>query len=156
MAERKGETMSREPFVQEYRARWVDMDFNQHMRNAAYLGCAEETRIRFLDAHGFTAGELARRQIGPVVLEDRLTYRRELRLLERFRVDLAVAAITPDARKMKVRNRFFLADDGADIAAVESFVLWFDIAARRPITPPDDLAATWLALARSDDFEWLS
>jgi acyl-CoA thioester hydrolase len=145
--------MGGEPFVQEYLARWVDMDFNQHMRNAAYLGCAEETRIRFLDAHGFGAAELARRQIGPVVLEDRLTYRRELRLLERFRVDLAVAGITPDARKMKVRNRFYLAASGAEVAVVDSFVLWFDIAARRAITPPDDLAALWLALARTEDFE---
>ena len=144
------------PFVPEYRARWVDMDFNQHMRNAAYLGCAEETRIRFLDAHGFTAGELARRQIGPVVLEDRLAYRRELRLLDPFRVDLTVAAITPDARKMKVRNRFFLTADGAEAAIVDSFVLWFDIAARKAITPPADLAALWLALARSADFMSLS
>ena len=148
--------MGAEPFVQEYRARWVDMDFNQHMRNAAFLGCAEETRIRFLDAHDFTAGELARRQIGPVVLEDRLIYRRELRLLERFRVDLAIAAITADARKMRVRNRFFLAADGTEVAAVDSFVLWFDIAARKAITPPGDLASLWLALARTDDFEWLS
>ena len=144
--------MTTEPFVQEYRARWVDMDFNQHMRNAAYLGCAEETRIRFLDAHGFGATELVRRQIGPVVVEDRLSYRRELCLLERFRVDLAVAGITPDARKMRIRNRFFLLEDGSEVAVVDSFVLWFDIAARRPITPPPDLAALWLALARTADF----
>lgn len=144
--------MRSEAFVQEYRAHWVDMDFNQHMRNAAYLGCAEETRIRFLDAHGFGAAELLRRQIGPVVLEDRLTYRRELRLLQRFRVDLAVAGITPDARKMKLRNYFHLVEDGSEVAVVESFVLWFDITARRPIIPPADLAAHWLALARTDDF----
>jgi len=144
--------MGGEPFVQEYGARWVDMDFNQHMRNAAYLGCAEETRIRFLAAHSFGAGELLRRQIGPVVLEDRVIYRRELHLLERFRVDLAVAAISADARKMKLRNRFHLSSDGSEIASVESFVLWFDIAARRPIAPPPDLAALWLALARTDDF----
>jgi acyl-CoA thioesterase FadM len=41
------------PFIEKFRARWADMDFNQHMRNAAYLGCAEETRVRYLDG---TAG----------------------------------------------------------------------------------------------------
>jgi acyl-CoA thioesterase FadM len=31
-----------EPFVLDYRARWSDMDWNQHMANAAFLGCAED------------------------------------------------------------------------------------------------------------------
>jgi len=142
-----------EPFVEHYRARWADMDFNQHMRNAAFLGCAEETRMRYLDRHGFTMAEFARRQIGPVVLEDKLSYRRELGLLESFKVDLTLAATTEDARRMKVRNRFFRARDEELCAVVESVVLWFDLKARKPIVPPDDLKNLWLALARSDDFE---
>src|SRR5262249_56833118 len=59
-----------EAFVQDYRARWADMDFNQHMRNAAYHGWGEETRMRFLDAHGFGMGEFERLGLGPVVVED--------------------------------------------------------------------------------------
>ncbi|MGZ6079895.1 MAG: acyl-CoA thioesterase [Myxococcaceae bacterium] len=46
-----------EPYVLEYRARWADMDFNQHMRNAAYLGVAEETRLRYLEDNGWAMGE---------------------------------------------------------------------------------------------------
>jgi acyl-CoA thioester hydrolase len=141
-----------EPFVQDYRARWADMDFNQHMRNAAYLGWGEETRMRFLDAHGFTMSEFARRKLGPVVVEDRLTYRKELRLLELFQVDLALAAITDDARKMKVRNRFLRSSDGALCATLESVVLWFDLAARAPIVPPPDLRDLWLSVLRTEDF----
>jgi acyl-CoA thioester hydrolase len=141
-----------EPFVQEYRARWADMDFNQHMRNAAYLGVAEETRFRYLAGQGWSMDEFVRRQIGPVVLEDRISYRRELRLLEPFRVDLVLSGATSDARKFRVRNRFLLASDGALCATVESFGLWFDIAQRRAVVPPPDLARVWLALPRSDDF----
>jgi acyl-CoA thioester hydrolase len=141
-----------EPFVQEYRARWADMDFNQHMRNAAYLGVAEETRFRYLAGQGWRMDEFVRRQIGPVVLEDRVSYRRELRLLEPFRVDLVLSGATSDARKFRVRNRFLLASDGALCATVESFGLWFDIAQRRAVVPPPDLARVWLALPRSEDF----
>jgi len=141
-----------EPFVQEYRARWADMDFNQHMRNAAYLGVAEETRFRYLAGHGWSMDEFVRRQIGPVVLEDRISYRRELRLLEPFRVDLVLSGATSDARKFRVRNRFLLASDGALCATVESFGLWFDIAQRQAVVPPPDLARVWLALPRSEDF----
>jgi acyl-CoA thioester hydrolase len=141
-----------EPYVQEYRARWADMDFNQHMRNAAYLGVAEETRLRFLEDGGFGMAELYRRHLGPVVVQDLLTYKKELRLLEPFRVDMAMASITDDARKMKVRNRLFRSSDGAPCATVESLILWFDLEARRSVVPPADLGQLWLGLARTEDF----
>ena len=141
-----------EHYVEEYRARWADMDFNQHMRNAAYLGVAEETRLRFLETGGWTMAEFFRRRLGPVVVEDVLTYRKELRLLEPFRVDMAVAAITSDARKMKVRNGFFRSSDGQACAVVESLILWFDLEARRTIVPPPELGQLWLGLGRTEDF----
>ena len=139
-------------FVQDYRARWVDMDFNQHMRNAAYLGWSEETRMRFLDAHGWSMDEFTRLRLGPVVVEDRLTYRSELRLLEPFQVDLVVAGISSDARKMRVRNHFRRTADGGPCAMVESVILWFDLAARNAVAPPPALRDLWLSLPRTDDF----
>jgi acyl-CoA thioester hydrolase len=142
------------PFAIQLLSRWSDMDFNQHMRNAAYLGASEDCRMRFLAERDFAAGELARRRIGPVLLEDRLVYKKELALLEGFRVELAMAALTRDARRMKVRNTFHRDRDGVLVATVESVVLWLDLDARRPVAPPDDLAAVWLGLARAPDFEW--
>jgi len=44
------------------------------------------------------------RKINPMVLEDRLLYKKELKLLEAFHVDLALTGITPDGRRMKVRT----------------------------------------------------
>ena len=140
-----------ERFVESYRARWADMDFNQHMRNAAFLGCSEETRMRFLEANGWTMERFTKERLGAVVVEDKLTYKRELRLLENFRVDLAVSAITADARRMKVRNRF-VREDGSESAIVESVVLWFDLVQRKPIAPPPALAELWLGCARTEDF----
>ena len=135
-------------------ARWADMDFNQHMRNAAYLGASEDCRMRFLADRGFSMAELQRRQLGPVVLEDKLTYKQELKLLEPYRVELSLAAITRDGRRMKLRNTFTRDADTALVAAVESVVLWLDLAARKPAVPPEELRAAWLGLARSSDFEW--
>jgi len=142
------------PFAIQLFARWSDMDFNQHMRNAAYLGASEDCRMRFLSERGFGVGELAWRRIGPVVLEDRLVYKKELPLLDGFRVDLVMAALTQDARRMKLRNTFHRDRDGALAATVESVVLWLDLDARRPVAPSQDLAAIWLGLARASDFEW--
>ena len=135
-------------------ARWSEMDFNQHMCNAAYLFASEDCRMRFLADRGFPPDELRKLAIGPVVVEDRLAYKIELRLLEPFRVELALAAITRDGRKMKVRNAFFRESDGALAAMVESVVLWFDLNGRRPVVPPEHLKTAWLALARTEDFAW--
>src|SRR5690242_3571568 len=106
-----------QPYVEQYEARWADMDFNQHMCNAAFLGCAEETRMRYLASSGFPMSELERMRLGPVVIEDKLSYKRELKLLERFRVDLALMAITADARRMKLRNTFYR-DSDSELCAV--------------------------------------
>lgn len=133
------------------------MDFNQHMRNAAYLGCAEETRMLFLEARGWTMKDFQSRQLGPVVLEDKLTYRKELSLLEHFTVDLELAAATDDLGRIKVRNRFFRESDQALSAVVDSVVLWFDLVQRRPVGPPPELAGAWRSAPRTEDFEtWAS
>jgi acyl-CoA thioester hydrolase len=142
------------PFTIQLFARWPDMDFNQHMRNAAYLGASEDCRLRFLADKGFGADELRRRRIGPVVFEDRLVYKKELGLLEPFRVDLVMVALARDAGRMKLRNTFHRERDGALAATAESVVRWLDLEARRLVSPPEDLANAWLTLARAQDFEW--
>jgi len=142
------------PFRIQLFARWPDMDFNQHMRNAAYLGASEDCRMRFLAERGFTMDEFRARKLGPVVLEDRLLYKQELRLLEGFRVELALAGITRDGRRMKVRNTFHRDADGALVAVVDSVVMWLDLVARKPVAPPEPLRDAWFSLPRTSDFEW--
>jgi acyl-CoA thioester hydrolase len=140
-----------EPFRADYRALWGDMDFNQHMANTAFLNYAGNTRMLFLDSVGFTAAAFAERGIGPVILEDRLTYRREIRLLEPFTVDYQATATTVDGRRFGVRNRFTTSTQGL-CATVDSVGLWFDLVGRRPIVPPADLNDAFSHLARAEDF----
>ena len=139
-------------FTHEYRAQWRDMDFNQHMANSAFLDYASNTRILFFDSVGFTARTFAELRIGPVVLDDRLVYRREVRLLEAFMVDFQTVALSSDGRRFKVRNRFTTESQGL-CATVDSVGLWFDLVERRPVVPPEGLQQAFVALARADDFE---
>ena len=139
-------------FSREYRAQWRDMDFNQHMANAVFLDYAGNTRILFFDSVGFTAEKFVERQLGPVIVEDRLVYKQEIRMLEYFTVDFECVASSADGRRFKVRNRFTTAAHGL-CATVDSVGLWFDLAGRRPVVPPQDLREAFAALARSDDFQ---
>ncbi|MEZ0315215.1 MAG: acyl-CoA thioesterase [Myxococcota bacterium] len=143
------------PFSLRLFARWPDMDFNQHMRNAAYLGAAEDCRMSFLADRGFTIDTFRAQGFGPVVVEDKLTYKKELRLLEPFEVRIELAASTRDARKMRVRNTIVRDSDKTVCAVVESVILWLDLAARKPRVPPEELQREWLTMARTAEFTWL-
>jgi acyl-CoA thioester hydrolase len=71
--------------------------------------------------------------------------------LDEFTVDIVLAGATSDVRRMAVRNRFHTRD-GRLCAEVDSIILWFDLAQRRPAAPPPPLRDLWLALERSEDF----
>jgi len=121
-------------FSHQCQAQWQDMDANQHMSNSAYLQYATNTRFRFLQTVGFTPGLFAERQLGPVVLEDRLTYRASRccrrspsttrRQLQRA-TDAGSRCGTP-----------FSTDGQGVHAVVDSIGLWLDLDTRRPVVPP--------------------
>jgi acyl-CoA thioester hydrolase len=140
------------PFSHLFHARWADMDFNQHMKNAAFLGCAEDTRMLFMESRGWSMKDFQDAQLGPVVLEDKLTYKKELKLLEAFRVDIQLVSALDDLSRFKVRNRFFRESDSALCATVESVVLWFDLKQRKPAPPPERLFKAWSEVERAEDF----
>jgi acyl-CoA thioester hydrolase len=136
-------------------AGWGDMDFNGHMRNTAYLDKAGDARMRFFEAHGFPMAEFSRLRIGPVVMKDEVEYFRELRLMEPFRVTLAVAGQSEDGSRFLLRNEFFKAD-GQLCARLLSRGGWLDLAVRRLTAPPPGLLEAMRRMGRTADFQELS
>lgn len=55
--------------------------------SVSFLDYAANTRILYFDSTGFTAARFSERQLGPVIVEDHLVYKREIRMLEAFTVD---------------------------------------------------------------------
>jgi acyl-CoA thioester hydrolase len=135
-------------------AGWGDMDFNSHMRNTAYLDKSADARMLFFASHGFSAEEFARRRLGPVIRRDEVDYFREVGLLEAIEVDLAIAGLSEDGSRFRVRNEFHRAD-GKPSARVTSTGGWLDLVARKLVAPPEGLLAALRALPRTEDFEIL-
>jgi acyl-CoA thioester hydrolase len=139
-------------FTSRFHARWPDMDANGHMRNAAYLGVAEDCRMQYFAAHGFPMAEFARLHLGPVVKADELAYFRELRLLEEATVDLTLAGLSDDGARFRLRNTVTRARDGQRSAVVTSTGGWLDLHERRLKPPPPAVAELLAALPRDEDF----
>lgn len=135
-------------------AGWRDMDYNSHMANTAYLDRAADVRMMYFSENGFTADEMLRLRIGPVVMKDEIEYFREVRLLQEIRVGLAIAGLAPDASRFILRNEFAHVD-GTRCAAVTSTLGWLDLAQRRLVAPPEPLRKALEALPRLDGFREL-
>jgi len=145
-------TVSSTPFEQRFRVSWGDLDSNAHMANTAFLDRAADTRMLFFVLHGFPLARFAEEHVGPVILRDELVYRKELRLLEDFTVDLEVVGLSSDGARFQMRNTF--RNGGGEVAAaVTSDGLWFDLEKRRPRLPPPDLDAVMRLVPRSEEFK---
>jgi acyl-CoA thioester hydrolase len=142
------------PFSLTFRVGWAQIDANGHMRNTAYLELCVDVRLMYFQEHGFPAQEFERLRLGPVIFRDEVDYLRELRLLESVTVTLALAGLSEDGTRFRLRNEFF-APDGKPVARVTTTGAWLDLSARKLTTPPEALAAALSAMGRTDDFEVL-
>ena len=121
------------------------------MANSAYLDHAANTRMLFFYRNGFTMSRFTSEKFGPVVMRDELVYRKELRLMEDFRVDLDAAGLSQDGVRWRLRNTFRNSADETS-AVVTSDGVWFDLERRKPRIPPQDLHNLMRALQRTSDF----
>jgi len=135
-------------------ATWRDMDYNSHMANTAYLDRAADVRMMYFAENGFTADDMLRMRIGPVVMKDEIEYFREVRLLQEIRVGFALAALAPDGSRFMIRNEF-THPDGKKCAVVTSTGGWLDLNQRKLIVPPEALKNAMEALPKVEGFREL-
>ncbi len=141
------------PFSFTTRADWLLCDPNGHMRNSAYLDLAVHCRMRYLDANGFPVAEFARRRLGPAVRWERVDYRREVRHLEEVVVELWLDGASGDLSRFRFANPILKSGERAALVTTEAG--WLDLAERRLVVPPEDLAAAIRRLPLTEGFEEL-
>lgn len=132
-------------------AGWADMDYNAHMGNTAYLDKVVDARVLMLAERGFPLEEFARLRIAVVIMKDEIEYRREIKWMEEFSIDFALAGLAPDGSRFRVRNRI-LRHDGELSATVTSTGGFMDRSTRKLIVPPEAVAAAYRSLPRTDDY----
>lgn len=137
-------------FVTPIGLRWADLDPNGHVRHSVYYDWGAMCRIAYLEQQGVGLGWMAKHGIGPVLFREEARFQRELRFGDDLRIDLQLAAASPDGRKWKMRHRILRADELC--ATLEMDGAWLDLRARKIVVPPPDLMRAFEHLARSEDF----
>jgi acyl-CoA thioester hydrolase len=141
-------------FEHRFRVGWADVDFNAHMRNAAYLDRASDTRMLYFGSIGLGVDKLLEMRLGPVVKEDRIEYFRELRLLEEFKGTHQVAGLAPDCSRYRLRNEFWKMN-GQLACRITTTGGYLHLDARKLVAPPPMVQDLLRAIARTEDFEEL-
>ena len=137
-----------------YQVLWADLDGNQHLKNTRYLDYASHSRFRFLTEQGFGPKAFAQHKLGPVVFEDRVAYRKELRLMDTFTVSVETAGRNERGSRFIMVNR--ICDEAGELCAeITSMCAWFDLAERKVAAPPSALFAVMEHTPRTSDYRLL-
>lgn len=134
---------------------WGSIDANDHMRNTAYFDAAADVRLAFLESRGWTRERFDELHLGPIAFDERIRYRREIRLREAFDVTLELAGISADGARLRLRSRF-LDGNERELAELTSELGWMDLVARRLAPVPGALADAFLELKPTPDFTELT
>ena len=133
----QGSNEMSEGFRVAHQVAWADLDANGHMANRAFLDYATQTRFVLIASLGFTPGDFKKHGVGPVILEDRIRYYKELMFLDRFHVDFTVSEQSEDGSRFTIGNRFYRGDTLC--AEIQTRGAWFSLRERKILAPPQEL-----------------
>lgn len=142
-------------FCQSFHVRWSDLDPNLHMRHTAYLDLCAATRFSYLQSLGFDMAKFAELKVGPVIFNENITYRKEVRAGEKVKVNVRVSGLSADGRKWRMHQEIIKESDGQLAATLEITGAWFNVVNRKLQAPPEILKQNMDQLPRTEDFQTL-
>ncbi len=125
------------PFSCEIVVRTTDLNYGGHLGNDRLLSLVQEARVAFLASHGWS--ELDCGGAGLIMADAALSYRAEAFAGDVLRFE--VAAIEPSRVGFRLAMRVTRPDDGDEVALVETGMVCFDYARRRPVALPEAVRA---------------
>jgi len=139
------------PYIKDYQVKWSDLDGNMHMKNTSYLEFASNIRMTYFFDMGFPPKRMFELGVGPVAVRDEILYLKEIRLMAPFKVSLQLDGLSDDQSRMRLIN-LFINEKGTTFAKVTSDGVWFNLAQRKVMTPPDEIKELMLQLPKSDTY----
>lgn len=140
-----------EPFEHHTDVGWFDLDANRHMKNTAYMEKSVDCRLRYFNSIGVSPDIFAKWKVAFVVVNDQVTYSRELFLGDRMRVQMLCGGVNAKGTRFLVVNRI-LTPDGEKVYEIRSMVVWLNTETRKTTAPPPELAELIQSMARTEDF----
>ena len=133
---------------------WAHCDANAHVKNTAFSEFATHCRLSFFEEKGFLPRELAKHQIGPVIMREEVLFFREVSMMETVEVSCELQASTENYAKFSFLHQVFK-ENGKKAAQLTVEGLWLDLSLRKATIPPDFLQKICAEMPKTENFEWL-
>jgi YbgC/YbaW family acyl-CoA thioester hydrolase len=125
-------------FEYEVLIREMHLDSFGHVNNAAYVMLYEEARWDFISKNGFGLDYIIKHQVGPVILDLSVRFKREL--LNREKILITSKVIEIVGPKIMVLEQMMINGQGKVASEAKFTIGFFDMAARKLI----DANPEWL------------
>ncbi len=123
-------------FEYEVQIKEMHLDSFGHVNNAAYVMLYEEARWDFITRNGFGLDYVLEHQIGPVILDLQVRFKRELKNRETIKiVSKTIEVISP---KIMVLEQKMVKADGKIASEAKFTVGFFDLKERKLIEANSD------------------
>ena len=122
--------MSHEAYVTVIRE--SHLDTFGHVNNAAFLVLFEEARWEYITQRGYGLKKVQELQKGPVVLELRMRFKKELTLRDKIKITME---FVDHKKKITQYRQEMIKEDGTVAAELEITFGFFDLKTRRLIDP---------------------
>ncbi|HMQ08545.1 MAG TPA: acyl-CoA thioesterase [Saprospiraceae bacterium] len=132
-------------YIKSYEVKWSDTDPNKHMRHTAYNDYACQARIGLFESIGLTYTYLTEQGLGPILLQENTSYKREVNLSEKISVKCYLSSLSEDGRFWTFMHQIFKEDGNlaAEIVVQGSFI---DLNNRRITTPSEEVLGRFYKL----------
>lgn len=110
------------------------LDTFGHVNNATYLQIYEEARWKFITDNGYGLDKIKAIGLGPVVLEIKIRFMKELRLREK----VTIHSQTTDISRIGTIKQWITDKNGKVCSDVEMKVGLFDTHQRKLVEPTED------------------
>jgi len=111
------------------------LDTFGHVNNATYLAILEEARWDLITRNGYGLSEIQKRGLGPVILEIKLEFKKEIRNRERVRIETKGLEYKG---KIGILEQKILNENGEVCTRAEFTFGLFDLKARKLVQPTLD------------------
>jgi YbgC/YbaW family acyl-CoA thioester hydrolase len=125
-------------FEYEVLIREFHLDSFGHVNNAAYVMLYEEARWDFISKNGYGLDVIQKHQMGPVILDLSVRFKRELKNREKIKItSRTVEVISP---KIMMLEQMMINSDGKVASEAKFTIGFFDMKARKLI----DATPEWM------------
>ncbi|MGB3234859.1 MAG: acyl-CoA thioesterase [Ferruginibacter sp.] len=131
--------------------RWADLDPNFHVLHSKYYDFGAFCRMVYLKENGISTALLTENNIGPILLKEDCTFRRELKFEDKVSINLKISWYSKNGARWGMQHQIFKNDDILS-ATINIEGAWMDTQLRKLTAPPEPVISLFENTQKTVDF----